>query len=844
MLVLVRCVTALAVLAFLLGSVDTTPAPRVPPRQSAASGVWGEMKIPGGARELLASAGLVTSIDEWRAVPAVIEQFYGGLNPRIPREFRSYGSRASKEADSSAPLPLGFEFWARVLKANVPPDKLLSTILDTRASASLYYGLLSMDTATLGAIETDPALASTLIRLGERLPVHAKALRVRSGRMDLPGGETFAPLWTDLAGTPDRPAAFIETLLTQDDGRLGHFYNTVDALPAPALRFVGGAAHTSVDERRKRFQALYRVFAASMLTWDGPERRFFPIRGGPASALFDIAVQEDGSIAGPPWLDFWKRALTGRRTKATLDIERRADAADLLALLCPAGRCDEEKVRTLTFVQRQPHAGSREHAGPLIEAARTRLHYPALALELERLRLDDLQIYAPASEAARRIDSLPREHRRSALAQFQAALSLLRRLRAGGLPATDARKHIGSLLSLPLHRDGYRGGVLRWFASEVLGTTTDIDDAAFRALAGAASPGPTVEWEGLRYRVDITATEFERIRTTRATFTGHDLSSAWGLLEKGDKRAESAAAEAVVALAYSVIVQDQASPLALSRQLPQRHDLFGRVPGESLPPAWTLGSVRIAPGSMRHIGGSLLGLESGAPELASRRLGVDRPRDRARISPVLADGLLRTAALTSPWTESTDEGTRIVAAAERGAALARDPLALEGALQSAGIAGPRAGWIRWTIARGQPSPAALLRLEDLVRLGDSRLKLTSIGAAAVPLGCLCLQWPDATWEMRGQPPDHFLAAALSVEASLRVAYELRTRNLPNVLAHGVLSLVMSDLVQTGALAHPADVHGIADTVRRMPGTQFDDYIAAVAARGPLVPVSSGGRANR
>jgi hypothetical protein len=92
--------------------------------------------------------------------------------------------------------------------------------------------------------------------------------------------------------------------------------------------------------------------------------------------------------------------------------------------------------------------------------------------------------------------------------------------------------------------------------------------------------------------------------------------------------------------------------------------------------------------------------------------------------------------------------------------------------------------------------------------------------------------------------DHFLAASLAVEAPLRVAYELQKRHLPNVLAHGVLSLVMSDLVEAGALAHPADVHGIADTVRRMPATRFDDYIAAVAARGPLVPVSSGGGAGR
>lgn len=834
MLVLVRWLHALVVAGFLLLFGHPSPA----------SEVWGELTIPGGAKELLASAGLVTSIEEWRALPAVIEQFYGGLNPRIPREFRSYGSRASKEADSTAPLPLGAGFWARALKESVPAERLLSTILATRASASLYYGLLSMDTATLAAVETDPDLASTLIRLAERLPVHARAVRVRGGRMDLPGGEAFAPFWTDLAGTPDRPAAFVDALLTKDDGRLGYFYNTIDVLPAGALRFAGGETQTPPAVRRERFDAFYRVFAASMPTWDGPERRFFPIRGGPASALFGIAFEEDGSIVGPPRLDFWTRVFADEGTIANADRRRNADAADLLTLLCPRGHCDVERVRTLAFVQRLSKAHAPRNIELLIGAARTRRRFPALALELEQLRLDDLQIYVAGSEVARRIDRLPREPRRVALAQFQGGVSLLRRLRTVGLGAADVARQLGSLLSLPVHRDGYRGGVLRWLAGDVLGTSSDIDEAAVRALAGTASPGPRVEWEGLPYRVDVTATEFERIRSVRARFKAPDLSAAWALLETDEKRADAAAADAIVALVYSVTIQDETVPLALSRELPLRHDFFGRLPGESLPPAWTLGSVRLAPGGMRHVGGSLLALESGAPELASRRLAVDRPRDRARISPVLADGLLRTAALTSLWARSIDESSGIVAAAERGKSVARDAPALESALADAGIAGPRAGWIRWAIARGHSAPASVLRLEDLVRLGDPRLTTTLAGAAAEPLACLCLELPAISWEMRGQPPDHFLAASLAVEAPLRVAYELQKRHLPNVLAHGVLSLVMSDLVEAGALAHPADVHGIADTVRRMPATRFDDYIAAVAARGPLVPVSSGGGAGR
>jgi hypothetical protein len=841
----VRRASALAVLTLLLLPGGTGSAQQASGPPSASSPLWGELVLPGGAQELLVSAGIAASIEEWRAVPAVIELFYGGLNPRIPRTFRSYGSRTGQGADSTAPLPLGMDFWVRALDVRVPPERLLPTILASRATASLYYGLLCLDTATLSAVQTDPALASTLIRHAERLPVHAKAVRIRGGHMDPPGGDDLAPLWIDLVGRLDRPAEFVETLLTRDDGRLGHFYNTIDALPARTIRFLAGPAEMTSEDRLKRLRDLYDVFSRSMTTWDGPERRFFPMRGGPAPALFTISIDSDGSVTGPVWLDFWDRAFSDSRSAAGIDFERMVDGASLLKLLCPGAHCDEEKIHTAAFIQRQPDARSPEKLGALLAAARTRLRYPALALVLEQLRLDDVTIYAAAARVAERIDDLPRNRRGAALAQFQGAISLLRRLRTVGMPPELVRRHLDALVALPISRDGYRGGALRWFVVDVLDAEQgEMDAAAVRLLAGTAPPGPNLEWEGLRYRVNIAATEAERIRSARARFEGHALASAWALLKKGDRAADAASADAFVALVYSVTLQDGATPLALSRELPRRHDVFGRVPGDPLPPAWTLPSIRLADGGVRHIGGSVLALESGVPELASRRLSADRPRDRARISPVLADGLLRTAALTSLWTDASDEGAKIESAAARGASLARDPAALEGALASAGIAGPRAGWIRWAIARGQPEPSSVLRLEDFVRLGDPDLALPNTGAAAVPLSCLCVEFPSISWEMRGQPPDHFVAAALSVEAPLRVATELRARHLPSVLAPGVLSLVASDLVEASSLAHPADFHGIADTVRRMSRTRFDDYIAAVAARGPLVPVSSGGTADR
>ena len=88
------------------------------------------------------------------------------------------------------------------------------------------------------------------------------------------------------------------------------------------------------------------------------------------------------------------------------------------------------------------------------------------------------------------------------------------------------------------------------------------------------------------------------------------------------------------------------------------------------------------------------------------------------------------------------------------------------------------------------------------------------------------------------------AAITIVEPALRVALEIRQRHLPSALAPGVLALVVTDLIERAALPHHSDAPAIGAAVRNVSSSRFDDYVAAVAARGPLVPVSEEPRAAR
>ena len=53
---------------------------------------------------------------------------------------------------------------------------------------------------------------------------------------------------------------------------------------------------------------------------------------------------------------------------------------------------------------------------------------------------------------------------------------------------------------------------------------------------------------------------------------------------------------------------------------------------------------------------------------------------------------------------------------------------------------------------------------------------------------------------------------------------------------GVLSLLISDLIEQTTFPFPLDATAVPEAVRRIPAVRFDDYVAAVAARGVLVRV--------
>ena len=273
----------------------------------------------------------------------------------------------------------------------------------------------------------------------------------------------------------------------------------------------------------------------------------------PAVVLRALAFDESGRLAGPASRDFWDRVFRGdrvpedpRRELGRVDPTPLVDAAYVLAATCTgppaAGRA---RLRAFAFLQRL--APSREGADlpTLFTAARAVMRYPMLMLSVERMDIDDPNLYAALAHAARGLERISNPLRlRRALSQFQGAMALVESARLAGRLGPDAAwAALLGLASVPMSRGGYDGAMADWLAGVLLPhlgvpvtptfTAVTMDQRLLAALAGPRDEdAPAVEWEGLTYRFDRRIAQFERYVRTRTQLGGNSVDAVlapWGV---------------------------------------------------------------------------------------------------------------------------------------------------------------------------------------------------------------------------------------------------------------------------------------------------------------------------
>jgi hypothetical protein len=216
----------------------------------------------------------------------------------------------------------------------------------------------------------------------------------------------------------------------------------------------------------------------------------------------------------------------------------------------------------------------------------------------------------------------------------------------------------------------------------------------------------------------------------------------------------------------------------------------------------------------------------------------------------LSQSVRQTAALTPSLLEPrgfTDAGRDEIAAAlgrgrARLAALSSNREDIERLARDAGLSEWRREALIWTMTHDPGRAASALSLVELFWAGQPRASVVAAldpwGAAMMPLnGCLCLQMPRAQpWENLAGRPAQSVQATRAADVALLAADALASKKLPAVLAPGIISLAMQDVLDNARPSYFDDWSGFTSAVTALPAGRMDDYIASLTAAGPLVPI--------
>lgn len=528
------------------------------------------LPVPGGVPALARAIGLNETTPRARVMLAAIRVLHEkpegmdrAADDRRGKVLAYLKASAGQPAGAgdAVPLPLPESAWTAL--PGVAPESAgsaLAVILGDRRAALAYYGLCAMTAETRRYLEEHPDTRA-LVFDAKRAPVvalYGRSLRIRDGRVDVPGGDDWAAAWEAFAGaSPGDPTAFVDRVLSRDGGRLALFYDTLAHLDVRRLAFaVGGLREGDAAARAARLKALYDASAPALAGWDPVLRPFVRVPYDAAQLLFTVHLNPDGQLIGPAVRGLWVAAFEGKGLPGLageelkgIRTDDRLDAAGLVTLLGGANTTTRrERTECWLLAQRAfADAAPAEYLNVLV-TARGCPAFPALLTSLDRMGLTRPATYAAAIRRANRVTrGFSRQIITTATGLFQGALSLVERARfSRAIDTAKADALVTSLSAVISSYEGeYLGGINAWIEQEYLPAIGEprpsdvsraalpLEDRVLSAFAGATTgrlaatgPGPVVDWEGLRYRVDPPAAEFARLVAIRARQAATPLDAA------------------------------------------------------------------------------------------------------------------------------------------------------------------------------------------------------------------------------------------------------------------------------------------------------------------------------
>lgn len=766
------------------------------------------------------------------------------------------------ELPSAQPItiaaPLTADHWRDLLELPRGAD-LFAALMSNRPVLLVCAGVLSTEPSVRSLLDRDRGLLRAIVRTSPAAFWHsARSLNIEKDRVAVPGGAAAEPIWEALAAEKvTRPADFLRSLLSRDNGRLAWFYDSIATMSADrqAAAFGGGP----IDERIDVARVFYTAFRSSDSNWRLEEHPFLRGITDPWVISSQIEIL-DGAVAPPGAQWFWRalfdRSEISRRAAASLKREPAAPAT--LAWLTQqisstAAKERRDRFEMVRFAQGVFGATTPDDDPDVLVALSGYRRYRALLLTLDRMEIATPRVYSRAIEAARKIDDLSGRDERHAVIAFQAALAILERARVTRSIDTAASERLVLALADTVEHAGRPfAAITQWMIGGLIEAlppliepdqftgSTAFESRFLQALAGPPTPAAplTVKWEGLDYRVDLFRAELVRIKRIREQLTSPSLDAA---LAAGDA---ARIADALLVLIYTPALGDPEGAALLGGDIPQRHN-FGLDGAAGLRRdllAWAVPREQVGGGPW-HIEGSLLGLDIALARLALRRLADNEMPVAPTINLNDQLTLARTVMVLNPRELNDTDRDRLVDAIARGrqrlsaaGANLRDVMALA---HEASLSPAVRQTLAWTLTRAPEAAPALFALRDFFWLGKPELPQATLDRWGVYAEGLDNRLRTAMprpslWESFGGRADGGLIATQTPDLTLRMAEETARLKLPAQLIPGLLTFATQDYWHDVESRFPDDWPAMARQALALSPSRVEDYVAALAG-GALRP---------
>jgi hypothetical protein len=695
----------------------------------------------------------------------------------------------------------------------------------------------------------------------------------------LPGDPDARREWESIVGeSAAKPADFVRALLDKDRGRVAWLYLVLAELDRAHLQYAMGT-------RAVHLEKLAEVARQAAPEWIIDERPFWRPAFDWSLALSLVDV-DNGAPRGSE--AFWREVFRGE------DLDRfnvkRGEAltsGTLLDILFDEPFTARARWEVFAIGQRMPGVeADLPDAGRALRAAR---RHPALALMLDRLRIDDVRLRVSLHRASSRVTSQDEMGSRGDLATWQSILAVVERgALTGGLDSKETARALGELAALPL--DDTRDEVTAWLLDTFLPRLTSRPGAPhgpepvlIEMMSGAlTAAGPArrkpFTWEDLSYVVgtrEALAARMRQAREAQGTLTLDAAALAWEIarsgkgdvaglsaslrespfhpaaadqaerLERQSKRRDTEelrreARRAAVLIVNHLLPALAYAPHLAATETPQlgadiafRHAFGTREEASASPRlrAWHIARGAAQRGTGWNLHGSFLLLDLALSSWYLRH-NVEPPLASPVFDELDVAAFAQVPALTRTAGASHLGLGAAVSAVERGRQRARESVdlpALDDLLRSSGVDAWRRREIRFVSASVEEAAAALSYAEAW-RLGGAPGML-SPRASLDACGCMG-RTPHATSLLAGRRSAGLVGAG-SVDVQLRVAAFLYARGLPDDLFGEVTAGVLTEVLEHTRAVRPDDFRALAGAAAAFTDDRLEEHLLVLVGDGTL-----------